>query len=304
MTETFNILIGTAGFSYKDWEGIVYPRKTRGSPHPIESIARYFDLVEINTSFYGHIKPAMGKQWTSAAAAVNPNFVFTAKLNRAFTHSPVAVVEATSAATMRPTDEDEQLAKEGLDAIAGEGKLGALLAQFPVSFKNDEANREYLDTLLHRFGEYPLAVEVRHQSWNNDETLRDFTHKGVAFCNIDQPMLGRSLGPTEHVTSAIAYVRLHGRRYDQWFTAQRPHDRYDYLYTHDELEGWKSRIERLAEKAGKTFVVANNHFKGKAAANALELKHMLSGRPVQAPETLVRTYPELEAITVAIPQSR
>jgi uncharacterized protein YecE (DUF72 family) len=299
-----NILIGTAGWSYKDWEGIVYPANLRRTQHPVEYMAQYFDLIEINTSFYGHIKPEQGKLWAQKAAAANPDFVFTAKLNRAFTHSPIAVVEATSSATIRPTNEDESLAKQGLDSIAGEGRLGALLAQFPVSFKNTEENRDYLGALLHRFSAYPLAVEIRHQSWNVAETLRDFAQKGVAFCNIDQPVMGRSLPPTTHVTSSIGYVRLHGRRYDQWFTAEVPHDRYNYLYTHDELAGWKSRIEQIAENAEKTFVVTNNHFKGKAAANALELKHMLSRRPVRAPETLVRAYPQLEAIVESEPQSK
>src|SRR5438874_7999714 len=160
MAAASKVLLGPAGWAYKDWEGIVYPADLKKKKqHPLEFLAQYFDLVEINNSFYGHIKPEVGRQWSRTAGGVNPNFTFTAKLNRAFTHSPVAVVEATSAATIRPAAEDEQLAKEGLDAIAGEGKLGALLAQFPVSFKNEEANREYLDTLLRRFGEYPLAVE-------------------------------------------------------------------------------------------------------------------------------------------------
>ena len=94
---------------------------------------------EINTSFYVTLKPAVGKQWCRAAAG-NANFLFTAKLNRAFTHSPAAQLEATSAATIQPKPTDEDDAKAGFDAIAGEGKLGAVLAQFPISFKNDEKN--------------------------------------------------------------------------------------------------------------------------------------------------------------------
>src|SRR5205085_4502560 len=141
-----------------------------------------------------------------------------AKLNKAFTHSPVAVVEATSAATIRASSSDEVEAKAGFDALAAEERLGAVLAQFPVSFKNTEANRDYLAGLLERFREYPRVVEIRHESWNDDAVLRSFAEQGVGFCNIDQPKLGRSLRPTTHVTGAIGYVRLHGRRYDQWFT--------------------------------------------------------------------------------------
>jgi uncharacterized protein YecE (DUF72 family) len=296
------IYFGTAGWSYQDWEGIVYPEQLKRTQHPVEYLAQYFDLVEINTSFYGHIKPEIGKLWCRKAAAVNPGFLFTAKLNRAFTHSPAAVVESTSAATIKPNSEDEKLAKEGLDSMAAEGRLGALLLQFPFSFKNTNANRDYLEALLLRFKEYPLAVEVRHTSWNNEGILRYFGQKAVSFVNIDQPLLGKSLSGTEHVTAPLAYVRLHGRNYDQWFEADRAQDRYNYLYTASELGPWKDKIAKLANQAAVTFVVANNHFEGKAAVNAIQLKHMITGHPVKAPGILVRHYPaELEPITETAP---
>jgi uncharacterized protein YecE (DUF72 family) len=297
--------IGVAGWSYKDWEGIVYPDQLKRTQHPVEYLARYLDLIEINTSFYGHIKPELGKLWCRKAAAVNPEFVFTAKLNRCFTHSPLAAVESTSADTIKPNPEEEKLAKEGLDAVAAEGRLGALLMQFPISFKNTNENRDYLESLLARFREYPCAVEVRHDSWNNEGILRYFAQRGVAFVNIDQPLLGRAIRPSEHVTSGIAYVRLHGRNYDQWFDPARSQDRYDYLYTQKELAGWKDKIQSMAQKADVTFVVANNHFEGKAAVNALQLKSMISGRRVQAPEILVRHYPaELEPVSEPQPAER
>jgi uncharacterized protein YecE (DUF72 family) len=224
---------------------------------------------------------------------VNPRFLFTAKLYRAFTHSPLAVMEPTSAATIRPTDEDEARTREGLDALASEGRLGALLIQFPVSFKNTSLNREYLDRLLRQFIEYPRVVEVRDSSWNNAETLADFTRKDVAFCNIDQPVLGNSLGPTEHVTAPLAYVRLHGRNYSEWFDSDNRNDRYNYLYKEKELEGWKGRIASVAARARTTYVITNNHFESKAGVNALELKAMLSRTRVAAPPTLIEKYPEL-----------
>ena len=288
------IRIGTAGWSYKDWDGILYPPEvTRKKIHPVEFLARFFDVIEINTSFYGHIRPELGRLWCRKAAAVNRNFVFTAKLHRSFTHSPLAVMEPTSAASIRPNDEDEKLAREGLDSLASEGKLGALLIQFPVSFKNTGLNREYLEQLLRQFVEYPRVVEVRHESWDNAETITDFMRHNVGFCNIDQPLLGQSLSPTEHVTSGVGYVRLHGRNYDQWFDSD---DRYNYLYKPAELEKWKEKVEIIAHKAETTYVIANNHFQAKAAVNALELKHLLGGKKVAAPETLVRSYPELKEI--------
>jgi uncharacterized protein YecE (DUF72 family) len=290
------IRIGTVGWSYADWDGVFYPPgMQRRKQHALELLAQCFDVVEINTSSYEHIKPELAKLW-ARKVMVNPRFVFTAKLHRSFTHSPIAVMEPTSAATIKPNDEDERLAREGLDALAATGKLGALLIQFPVSFKNTSLNREYLESLLRQFIEFPRVVEVRHESWNNLETLSYFTERNVSFCNIDQPLIGRSLPTTEHVTSPVGYVRLHGRNYDQWFTAEKGEDRYNYLYRGAELAGWKEKIERIAQQAEVTYVVANNHFEAKAGVNALQLKHMLSGQQVKATETLLQHYPELKEI--------
>ncbi len=296
------IRVGTAGWSYKDWEGVFYPPgMSHRKEHPLEYLARCFDVVEINTSFYGHIRPELAKLWVRKAAAVNPQFMFTAKLHRSFTHSPAMVVGPTSAATIRPNHDDERLAREGLEALASEGKLGALLIQFPFSFKNTSLNREYLETLLRQFIEYPRVVEVRHSSWDNPETLASFEQKNVAFCNVDQPVIGRSLAPTEHVTAPVGYVRLHGRNYDQWFEGDNRDDRYNYLYSETELAGWKDKIERIAHKAEVTYVVTNNHFESRAGVNGLQLKHMLTGQRVKAPETLLNHYPELKTIADPLP---
>ena len=197
-----SIRIGTAGWSYKDWEGIFYPPGMRDRKmHPLEYLARFFDTAEINTSFYGPLKPELAKLWAKKVAAINPRFLFTAKLHRAFTHSPIAVMEPTSAATIRPSDDDEMKTREGLDALANEGKLGALLIQFPVSFKNTSLNREYLERLLRQFIEYPRVVEVRDSSWNNPDTLAEFARHNVAFCNIDQPVMG-NLSPPPSMSQA------------------------------------------------------------------------------------------------------
>lgn len=304
MDSSRQIRVGTAGWSYKDWEGVFYPPgMNHRKEHPLEYIARCFDVVEVNTSFYGHIRPELAKLWIRRVAGINPDFRFTAKLHRSFTHSPAAVVGPTSAATITPNDEDERLAREGLDALASEGKLGALLIQFPFSFKNTSLNREYLEYLLRQFAEYPRVVEVRNSTWDNPGTLAEFERKNVSFCNVDQPQIGRSLAPTEHVTAPVGYVRLHGRNYNEWFDADNRDDRYNYLYSEGELEEWKDKIERIADKAEVTYVITNNHFEAKAGANALQLKHMLTGRRVKAPQPLLRHYPELTAIADPLPDS-
>ena len=291
-----NIKVGVAGWAYKDWQGIVYPPSLKASAR-VEYLAQFLDLIEINTSFYGHIKPSVGKQWCRMAAKANPDFVFTAKLNRAFTHSPVAVLEATSAKTIRPGPSDEQDAKAGYDAVASEGMLGALLAQFPISFKCTDENRAYVEQLVQRFRSYPLVLEIRHASWNEPEVLAWIQELKVGLCNIDQPLLGRALRPAAHATSVVGYIRLHGRNYKQWFAETNVRDRYDYLYSNEELRKWKERAVEVAAKAETTYVVANNHNLGKAAVNALELVAMIEARKVQAPPTLVLHYPELKPLS-------
>ena len=288
--------IGTAGWQYKDWNGKFYPPKLKQPA--LQFYAGYFDTVEINSSFYGHIKPKVAATWSQLVADVNPDFVFTAKLNRAFTHSPIAVIESTSASTIKPGSNDEAEAKAGLDVLAANRRLGALLLQFPISFKSTGENREYLAQLAGRFNEYPLVVEVRHSTWDDPAVLRSFAEMDIGFCNIDQPLLGKALAPSQIALGRVGYVRLHGRNYQQWFEHDRPHDRYNYLYTADELESWARRIEHVSRHAETTFVISNNHFESKAAVNSLQLESMLSGNGVTAPESLLSAYPQqLSAIS-------
>lgn len=286
--------IGTAGFSYKDWEGIVYPPDLKKRKiHPLEYLAQFLDACEINTSFYGHIRPNVGREWCRKTSAVNPEFVFSAKLYQGFTHCPRGARQP-SPFQLKVDPKEEKLAREGLDSIAAEGKLAAVLMQFPISFKNADDTRDYLFNLISRFSEYPLVLEIRHSSWNDPDLLSRLAEHGVGFCNIDQPRLGASLRGTEHVTSPVGYVRLHGRNYKEWFQADNRNDRYNYLYKPAELKPWAEKIRSVAEQTVKTLAITNNHYKGQAAANALELKSMLSGSKVRVPETLLNAYGDLK----------
>src|SRR5258708_26724729 len=140
------IRIGTAGWSYKDWDGILYPPEvTRKKIHPVEFLARFFDVIEINTSFYGHIRPELGRLWSRKVAAVNPNFLFTAKLPRSFTHSPLAGMEPTSAARIRPNAQDQRLSPAGPEPLAPAGHPRAALLPVPRSVKNHTPNPAYLE---------------------------------------------------------------------------------------------------------------------------------------------------------------
>jgi uncharacterized protein YecE (DUF72 family) len=269
----------------------VYPGSLKAAQR-LGYLAEYFNLVEINASFDGPIRPEVAREWCGIVAGANSNFAFTAKLYRGFTHSPIAIVESTSASTIRPQSGDEREVKAGFDAIASEGLLGAVLAQFPISFKYIDENRAYLEQLVSRFAEYPLVLEVRHTSWNRPEILSWLASLGVGLCNIDQPLLGRAMRPAARATSTIGYVRLHGRNYKQWFGETNVRDRYDYLYSENELAQWRDRVAEVSEQTATTYVVANNHNLGKAAVNALELMNLLDQKKVNAPPTLLAAYPD------------
>jgi len=278
------IRVGPAGWSYADWGGIVYPARRPRGFHEAGHLAQFFDTIEINTSFYQPLRPDVVRGWISRIES-NPNFKFTVKLWQRFTHERA------------PTRDDEKMFKQGLRPLAEAGRLGALLVQFPWSFKNTPENRHYLGSVFIQFLEYPLVLEVRHSSWNEPDVFQMLAAQNIGFCNIDHPVIGHSLGPSAQATAAVGYVRLHGRNYDQWFLADdRPEERYNYLYSLDELGPWATRIQSIAERADAVYVITNNHFRGKAVANALQLVNLLTGQPVRVPPTLLPHYPELEKI--------
>jgi len=284
------VRVGVAGWSYPDWAGYVYPARRPKGFHEATYLAQFFDTIEINTSFYAPIQPKHAAQWIERVSA-NPRFLFTAKLWQRFTH------DLTPSAS--PSAEDERAVRAGFDVLRGGGKLGAMLLQFPWAFHFSSETVAYLTSLLKRFADYPLVVEVRHASWKTDKFFALLREQGAGFCNVDQPVIGRSLEPSAVATSAIGYVRLHGRRYDTWFSDDPDipaHERYNYLYSMPELRPWAERTREVARNSQSTYVVANNHYLGKAAVNALELISLLKGGKVEVPEALRGRYPELEAI--------
>ncbi len=277
-----DILVGPAGWSYADWRGRVYPEGAGSKFDTLALVAKYFDTVEINSSFYHPPTPETARSWLRRIAH-NPQFVFTAKLSRTFTHE-----------RGKATSDDEKAFREGIDPLASAGKLGAVLLQFPWSFKNDREERSYVTELAERFKDYPLVVELRHESWNNPRILQTLEDLGVGLCDIDQPLFANSIKPSAEVTSSIGYIRLHGRNYQNWFREEADViERYDYLYSRDELEPWVERIKEVAEKAKQTFVITNNHARGQSLANAFEILAQLEEERVPGPAKLIETYPRL-----------
>jgi uncharacterized protein YecE (DUF72 family) len=284
-----SLYIGTAGWAYPHWNGVVYPAKPIPGSHALDVVAKHLDLVEINSSFYQFLKPELVKFWIKRASD-SPRFIFTAKLNQRFTHSRVL------------ENSEIQAFKEGLWPLLKSGKLGAVLMQFPWSFRFTAENQDFLIRLRRAFHEFPLAAEMRHSSWMAEEAVGTFLDYRIGFCNIDQPEYTRAMPPTSLLTSGIGYVRLHGRNpanalgaaiQDQ-AQAGKPFARlrqHDYLYAEAELEGWAKRIEHIQRFADKTFVVFNNDAGGKSFVNALQLRSTMTGVRGAAPRDLRRRFP-------------
>lgn len=284
-----SLYIGTAGWSYPHWKGVVFPKSIPPGSHPLELLARTFDVVEVNSSFYQALKPEIVRLWMKKVEH-NPRFQFTAKLHQQFTHQRIL--------------QDGEIAafKEGLWPLLRARKLGALLMQFPWAFRFTAENREFLIRLRRAFHEFPLIAEMRHSSWLAEEAVGTFLDYHIGFCNIDQPEYTSAMPPTAYLTSGVGYVRLHGRnprnamggferRPDsadrQAATRMRQHD---YLYSEAELEEWCKRLDRINKFAEATFVIFNNDAAGKSVVNALQMQSLVGVRAA-APRELRRKYP-------------
>ena len=286
-----NIRIGTAGWSYKDWYGIAYPEKPHKSFKELDYIANFFDTAEVNSTFYRPANSFMGAAWVRKVAH-NPNFKFTAKLWQRFTHD------------RKPygTEEVKQVT-DGIDPLAQADKLGAVLCQFPWSFKNDVSGRQWLSQLFATFKDYPLVVELRHASWDVPATYEFLDKQNIGFAAIDQPVIGKSIEFKPVRTGKIGYVRMHGRNYKSWFAKQNdeaakksPAARYDYLYSEKEIEEIAEKVKTVSEGSLETYVIQNNHPWGQAVANALQLRAVLGEEDLKIPATMLHRFPELEKI--------
>jgi len=267
------ILIGSAGWSYKDWQGKVYPDPPPPGFDPLAYLARYLPVIEVNSSFYRPPTARMSETW---ARRTPESFVFTAKAWERFTHDRERFTEA-----------DARLFQEGIAPLLAAGKLGALLLQFPWTFQDGKAARDRIRRAADALrGWAPLVIELRHNSWLH--ALDFLREQQLNFCNIDQPPSSTAITGTRLVTGPIAYVRLHGRNAKAWFRKDATvAEKYDYLYSREELRMWEDAIREM--EAEKTFVILNNHFQGKGIANAFMLLKAL-GKDAVPPPSVQEVY--------------
>lgn len=277
-----DLYIGTAGWSYDDWAGIVYPEdrsKTfRGLRYLVEECG--FNAVELNNTFYRPPRPQYCEKWLDDVTG-RPDFSFTAKLWKRFTHER----------DDRWEREEVESFRRGISPLVDDGRLGALLVQFPWSFRFNGKSMHWMAHLVDEFRDLPLVVELRSKGWLKDRALSFLEELGVGFCNIDQPRFRNNIPLTSHGFGSVGYMRLHGRNRETWFSDEAGRDeRYDYLYAAEELGEIKGAIEKAAERVKRMYVIANNHYRGQAPANALQLMSMLTEQEPHAPEPLAGHY--------------
>ena len=301
--------IGTSGWSYPTgkgtWNGLFYPpRKGRASSVPgfdeLSFYAEHFNTVEVNSSFYGTPRPEVSRGW---AQRTPTGFEFSLKLYQKFTHPgmykasrlgdlPATPEELDALARVNRADIDQF--KTGIDPLASTGRLGVLLAQFPPSFKDTPQSRSYLEWLLTVFRDYPVSVELRHRSWSDRvvDTVTLLNGFGAAWAQIDEPKFRSSIRQNQLPNvRTFYYMRLHGRNAAQWWKHDAAEDRYNYLYSTDELQPIAETATAARAIVKKAYLYMNNHFAAKSVANAVEVKH-LTGEAIEGvyPQSLVDRY--------------
>jgi uncharacterized protein YecE (DUF72 family) len=307
------VRIGTSGWSYPSgkgtWNGLFYPktRSKRSGTDRFDELAFYaehFNTVEVNTTFYGQPRADITRGWASRTPS---GFDFSLKLYQKFTHPNMFKTAALKSAPgaggelldllAQVTQSDIDDFRSGIEPLAAAGKVGALLAQFPPSFKDSPQSRDYLAQLLRAFADYPIAVELRHKSWSDaiGETLSLLNAFGAAWVQIDEPKFRFSIRQNYLPNvKTFYYMRLHGRNAALWWKHDKSEDRYNYLYTAAELREFSETTKASGELVKKSYLYTNNHFSSKSVVNAVMLQAQL-GQPIEGdyPEALVEKYPEL-----------
>jgi uncharacterized protein YecE (DUF72 family) len=252
--------VGTAGYKYEDWVGRVYPANLRERDF-LPYLSQFVDCVEINASFYSLLSPYTYK---SMVRKTRDDFEFIVKAHKAFSHEPDKVSEVL------------QPFKESLQPLIDAGKLGCVLVQFPQRFHNTPENRDHLQKVVDWLGDFPLVVEFRHISWVHESVFDFLKQLGVGFVCVDEPKLPGLMPPVTVATSPIGYVRFHGRNAEKWHHHEHAWERYDYLYSEDELREWIPKLKQLVQQTEKTYAIFNNHWQGKGFVNAQMLRHLFS----------------------------
>jgi uncharacterized protein YecE (DUF72 family) len=294
--------IGTCGYSYpggppEGWDDVFYPKGGAKRHRELEYYASYFDTVEINATFYRLLTPAMARSWVSKTP---DDFKFALKAWQKFTHPMrLGAGAATEPRSWEPFDAaDVESFSGALTPLTETGKLAALLFQYPAGFHCLAENIERLERTLEAFAGFPKVVELRHRSWSDHEIqTRDLLERrATTWAFIDEPKFATSVNQAIEVHGDLAYLRLHGRNQRKWWKHDQAWERYDYLYSREQIRGLAAKLKELAAQSpgAQFYVLFNNHARGQAVANAFMLRAELDpGVLRRAPETTIRAFPDL-----------
>ncbi|MBI2184996.1 MAG: DUF72 domain-containing protein [Thaumarchaeota archaeon] len=252
------IRVGTSGYSYQDWKGAFYPQNL-ASKDFLKHYSNFFDCVEIDSTYYRipslFLIDALTKK-------VPSSFRFTVKTPSTFTHTRDKFLE-----TLEPF-------RKATAPMIRKGMLACYLAQFPSSFPYSKDSLAHIADIANNL-DAPLCVEFRKRDWQKDEVYEFLREKRTGFANVDTPRFKTLPVPSAVATSEIGYVRFHGRNVAKWWRHEQTYERYDYVYTTEELQEWIPRIKQIQEKTKVTYILFNNHFRAKAIDSANNMKKLL-----------------------------
>jgi len=292
--------IGTSGWSYPtsaqgSWSGVFYP------PGKVDELSYYserFNTVEINSTFYRPPPPGYVWNWAKKTPA---NFDFTVKLWQKFTHPGMFAKKTGEDSEI--TQKDVDTFRSGLEPLVKSNKLGCLLVQFPATFRLTPPNTEALDRILGYFNDYPMAVELRHRSWSDQlpETKKTLNNHNASLVYIDEPKFHFSIRQDFKPIGPIFYLRMHGRNVEKWFKSKSAAEKYNYLYSSEELDPFVTGLNQIKDVPKKLYVYMNNHFRAKAVANAIMIRYKLN-LPINVVfwKGLIEEYPELKEFPLKV----
>ena len=278
------ILIGMGGWMLPSFEGTFYPADAGKGFRKLQYYSRFFDMVEVNATFYTlALSPDQIRRWIADVSG-NKNFVFTAKLFQAFTHK------------RNGTAEDAKTVHAMLEPLLKAGVMGGLVLQFPHSFQRTKPNEEYLKKLGVTFGSFVMFIELRHDSWNHAEAFQFLRDQNLHLINVDLPAIKNHMPMTNEAWDDVAYFRLMGRNSASWDRGG-VQERYHYNYSPEELEDFVKRIESVQRSVRKTFVVFHNDPNAHSAVNGFQLKHLIDRKKkITVPGSLAEVSPQLKKI--------
>ena len=249
--------IGTSGYSFQDWRGPFYPEKIEKGKM-LDFYVKHFPTVEINSTYYRIPHPAVTARITEKAPE---GFDFMVKAPQSFTHKRTDL------------EADVTAYRECLQPMAESGKLSGVLAQFPYSFRFSPPALDYVARCRDMVTPHPLFVEFRHKGWVNRTMYDRLRSEQIGYVCVDEPELPNLLAPDAFATTNTGYIRLHGRNGEKWWNGGPL--RYDYLYSPEQLEEWKLKVQKLLTKVQGLYVYFNNCHEGQAVSNAAQFAQMM-----------------------------